>query len=264
MKIPEPIPEKIYIKPLCEYLGLSAMSQDAKLEALKSYSKDSGLLFTFDEALRGMSIDTPLSEIYDETGEFKPAKREYIQCIFKPKSFTLNDYSINEGKVYTCIRQFEASGVGFNVINKDKTNFGSYDVDLAKAYVKSSDFLNVFDVSGDNVPLDLPVDLQPARTNKPCILTPRQEVLKLSPLDQRYEFLNEWTQRTLPDVPFEQFISEYDEELTKETFYERLSNEYIKTYPNETNIFAKGKGDDEFYKDKRITLKFKLGKRKHR
>ena len=256
MKITAPIPKKIYINLLYEYLELSAMTPYAKLEALKSYSKDSGLLFTFDEPLRGMSVDTPLSETYDEADEFKPAKREYIQCIFKPKSFTLNDYSINEDKVYTRIRQFEASGVGFNVINKDRSNFGSYVVDLAKAYVKSSDFLNVFDVSCDNVLNDLPVDLQPA-----SILASRQEVLKHSPLDQRYKFLNEWTQRTLPDVPLDQFIAEYDNELTKETFYNLLSHEYKKNYPNDSNIFTSGL--DAFYKDKRVEVKFKVGKRKN-
>jgi hypothetical protein len=256
MKITAPIPKKIYINLLYEYLELTAMSQYAKLEALKSYSKDSGLLFTFDEALRGMSVDTSLSETYDEAEEFKPSKREYIQCIFKPKSFTLNDYSINEDKVFTRIMQFEVSGVGFNVINKDQSNFGSYDVDLTKAYVKSSDFLNVFDVLDDNVLNDLPIDLQPA-----SISAPRQEVLKLSPLDQRYKFLKEWTQKTLQGVPFDQFIDAYDKELTKKTFYDLLYNEYKKNHPNDSNIF--GKGADEFYKDKRITLDFKGGRRKN-
>jgi hypothetical protein len=263
MKIPAPIPEKISINLLYEYLGLSAMSQDAKLEALKSYSKDSGLLFTFDEALKGIPVDIPLSEIYDEADEFKPAKCEYIQCIFKPKSFTLNDYSIGKGKAFTCIRQFEVSEVGFNIINKDKSNFGSYDVDLAKVYVKKTDFINFMNESGDNALSDLPTALQPARATKACISTPRQEVLKLSPLDQRYEFLKEWTQKTLQGVPFDEFIAEYDIELTKETFYDLLSNEYQKSYPNDSNIFARGKGDDEFYKDKRITLKFKGGRRKN-
>jgi hypothetical protein len=261
MTTPPPIPEKIYIKPLCEYLGLSNMAQDAQLDVLKSHSQDGGLLFTWDGALRGIPVNIPYCEIYDETDEFKPAKREYIQCIFKPKSFTLNDYSIDKGKAFACISQFEVSGVGFNIINKDRSNFGSYNVDLAKVYVKQSDFNNVFDVSGDNVPLDLPVDLQPARTNKACILASRQEVLKLSPLDQRYEFLNEWTQRTLPDVPFDQFIAEYDEELTKEKFYKLLSKEYKTNYPNDSNIFISGL--DAFYKDKRVKVTFKLGKRKN-
>jgi hypothetical protein len=259
MKNP-PLPEKIYIKPLCEYLGLSNMAQDAQLDVLKSHSKDSGLLFTFDEALRGIPVDIPLSEIYDETGEFKPAINEYIQCIFKRKSFTLNNYYIDyKGKVSTCIRQFELSGVGFNIINKDKSNFCSYDVDLDKAYVKKSDFVNVFDVSGDNELLDLPVDLQPAKTNKACLLAPRQEVLKLPPRDQRYEFLNDWTQKTLPGVPFDKFIAKYDIELTKKTFYKLLRNEYKNNHPNDSNIFAKGA--DQFYKDKRFTLKFKGGRR---
>jgi len=261
MKIPPHIPEKIYIKPLCEYLGLSKMSQDAQLDVLKSHSKDSGLLFTFDEALRGIPIDIPLSEIYDETGEFKPAKREYIQCIFKPKSFTLNDYSIDKGKAFTCIRQFEVSEVGFNIINKDKSNFGSYDVDLAKAYVKQSDFITFMGESGDNAPLDLSVNLQPAGTNIACASALRQEALKYSMPDQRYNFLHEWTQKTLTDVPFDKFIAVYDIELTQKTFYKLLSNEYKKNHPHETNIFIKGV--DSFYKDKRITLDFKEGRRKN-
>ena len=263
MKIPAIIPEKISINLLYDYLRLSDMKLDSRLDALKSYSKDSGLLFTFDDALRGIPVDIPSSEIYDETGEFKPAKREYIQCIFKPKSFTLNDYSTDKGKAFTCIRQFKVSGIGFNIINKDKSNFGSYDVDLTKAYVKRSDFNNVFDASGDNAPLDLPNTPQPARANKARILAPQQEVSKPSPLEQRYEFLKEWTQKTLQGVPFDEFIAKYDTELTRETFYDLLSNKYKNTYPNETNIFAKGKGDDEFYKDKRITLKFKGGRRKN-
>jgi hypothetical protein len=261
MKIPAPIPEKISINLLYEYLGLSAMSQDAKLEALKSHSKDSGLLFTFDEALRGIPVDIPLSEIYDETDEFKPAKREYIQCIFKPKSFTLNDYSIDKGKAFTCIRRFEVSEVGFNITNKDKSNFGSYDVDLAKAYVKKLDFINFMDESGDNVLLDLPVNLQLARTNKACVSAPRQEASEYPVLEQRYNFLYDWTKKALQGVPFDEFIAKYDEELTKETFYELLSNEYKKNHPNDSNIFVSGA--DEFYKDKRITLKFKGGRRKN-
>jgi hypothetical protein len=82
MTTPPPIPEKIYIKPLCEYLGLSNMAQDAQLDVLKSHSQDGGLLFTWDGALRGIPVNIPYCEIYDETDEFKPAKREYIQCIF--------------------------------------------------------------------------------------------------------------------------------------------------------------------------------------
>ena len=261
MKIPAPIPEKISINLLYEYLGLSAMSQDAKLEALKSHSKDSGLLFTFDETLRGIPVDIPLSEIYDETDELKPASKKYMQAIFKAKSFTLNDYFTVNEKPFTCIQQFEVSGVGYNVINKDKSNFGFYDVDLAKAYVKRSDFLNVFDVSGDNVLNDLPVDLQPARATKACISAPRQELLKLSPLDQRYKFLKEWTQKTLQGVTFDEFIAKYDIELTKESFYDLLELEYKKLHPNDTNIFVSGA--DEFYKDKRITLDFKRGRRKN-
>lgn len=256
MKFPTPIPEKISINLLYECLGLSAMSQDARLDALKSHSQDGGLLFTFQQPVIGMSIEISRNDIYDETDEFKPASKKYMQAIFKAKSFTLNDYFTVNGKPFTCIRQFEVSGEGFNIINKDKSNFGSYDVDLAKAYVKSSDFLNVFDVSGDNVFNDLPVDLQPA-----SILASRQEVLKLSPLDQRYKFLKEWTQKTLQGVPFDQFIDAYDKELTKKTFYDLLYNEYKKNHPNDSNIF--GKGADEFYKDKRITLDFKGGRRKN-
>jgi len=261
MKMTASIPKKIYIKPLCEFLGLSNMDQDAQLAVLKSHSQDGGLLFTFDEALRGIPVNIPYCEIYDETDEFKPAKREYIQCIFTSKSFTLNDYFINKGKAFTCIRQFEVGGVGFNVINKDKSNFGSYDVDLAKAYVKKSDFNNVFDVSGANVPLDLPVDLQSARTNKIGTSESQKKVIKYSPLEQRYRFLKEWTLKTLQGVPFDEFIAQYDNELTKETFYDLLCNEYKHKYPNDSNIFAKGA--DEFYKDKRVTLKFKGGRRKN-
>jgi len=262
MKIPEPIPEKLYINLLYDYLGLSATSQDAKLEALKSYSKDSGLSFTFDEALRGIQVDIPLSEIYDETDKFKPAKREYIQCIFKPKSFTLNDYSIDKGKAFASIRRFEVSGVGFNIIKKDKSNFGSYNVDLAKAYVKKSDFINFMDESADNAPLDLSINLQPTGANKECASAPQHEALKYSMPDQRYNFLSDWTQKTLPGVPFGEFIAKYDTELTQKTFYDLLRLEYKKGHPNNSNIFVKG--IDSFYnKDKRITLRFKEGRRKN-
>jgi hypothetical protein len=261
MKFPTPLPEKISINLLYEYLGLSSMSQDAKLEALKSYSKDSGLLFTFPQPVIGMSIEISRNDIYDETDEFKPASKKYMQAIFKAKNFTLNDYFTVNGKPFTCIRQFEVSGVGYNVINKDKSNFGSYNVDLAKVYVKQSDFINFMNESGDNALSDLPTALQPARATKACISAPRQEVLKLSPLDQRYEFLKEWTQKTLQGVPFDEFIAEYDEELTKEKFYKLLSKEYKTNYPNDSNIFISGL--DAFYKDKRVKVKFKLGKRKN-
>ncbi|WNC71025.1 hypothetical protein RGQ13_12910 [Thalassotalea psychrophila] len=252
------IPEKIKINLLYDYLELSAMNQAAKLEALISHSQDGGLLFTFNHPVRAIPVEIPIGD-YDETGEYIPTRNEDIQCIFKPKSFTLNNYSIDEE--CTRIGQFEVNGVAFNIINKDKTDYGFYDVDLADVYVKKSDFIKFDGKSGDNVLSDLPVDLQPTRTNKACKLAPRQEVLKPSSRDQRYEFLKEWTQRTLPGVPFDKFIAAYDIELTKETFYKLLSNEYKKNHPNDSNIFIKGA--DDFYKDKRFTLKFKEGRRKN-
>ena len=47
MKFPTVIPERVSISLLYEYLELTAMNQDAKLDALISFSQNSGLLFTF-------------------------------------------------------------------------------------------------------------------------------------------------------------------------------------------------------------------------
>lgn len=249
MKKP-PIPKKISINLLYEYLGLSSMSQDAKLEALKSYSKDSGLLFTFDEALRGMSVDTPANDIYDETGEFKPARSEYIQCIFKPKSFTLSDHSIDKGKAFTCIRQFEVGGVGFNIINKDKSNFGSYDVDLAKAYVKKSDFINfinIVDESGDNAlkttgqSLDHPIQ----KSVKPISKAGHTQ-------NQRFvEFEKYCKQRAkekkLPDEEHQTIYDSFTPPLTKSDFFDELLNFNSK-------IFNANSRD--FFDDSKVKIKF--------
>lgn len=256
MKNPPPIPEKIYIKPLCEYLGLSNMAQDAKLDVLKSHSQDGGLLFTFNEALRGIPVDIPLSEIYDETDEFKPAKRECIQCIFKPKSFTLNDYSIDKGKAFTCIRQFEVSGIGFNIINKDKSNFGSYDVDLAKVYVKKSDFINfinLIDESGDNAlettvqNLDQPIQ----KSVKPIGKAGHTQ-------NQRFvEFEKYCKQRAkekkLPDEEHQTIYDSFTPPLTKIDFYKELSKYDMKTFNGNIR---------DFFGDKRVKIEFSKAARK--
>jgi hypothetical protein len=253
MKNP-PLPEKIYIKPLCEYLGLSNMAQDAQLDVLKSHSKDSGLLFTFDEALRGIPVDIPLSEIYDETDEFKPAKREYIQCIFKRKSFTLKNYSIDyKGKASTCIRQFELSGVGFNIVNKEKSNFGSYDVDLAKVYVKKLDFNNAFNVSGDNVlktttqNLDHSIQKNVKPVNK-----------AENPQDKRFGKFTEYCKqrakdKQLPDEEHQTIYDSFTPPLTKEDFYNELSKYDIKVFNGNLS---------DFFRDDRIKIKLSKAARK--
>jgi hypothetical protein len=264
MKMTAPIPEKIYIKPLCEYLGISKMEQDAKLDVLKSHSQDGGLLFTFHDRVKAMQAGKPIGNVYDDSDgviECKPASEDDIEYIETAKNFILSNHFTQNGKQFTYISRFKKSGVSYDIISANNYEIDVYDIDLASVYVKKSDFINFMDESGDNVLLDLPVNLQRARTNEAGVLTPRQEDLKYSPLEQRYNFLFDWTQKALPGVPFDEFIYEYNIELTKENFYELLCNEYKKNHPNDSNIFANGA--DEFYKDKRITLNFKRGRRKN-
>lgn len=242
------IPEKISIHLLCELLSLSGMQEQAKLDALKQYSNENDLLFTFISMteVKALPINMPIGDEYGENNEFidhhdaKEESIEWFNCI----SFTLNQYFLSEGKATTCINWFKVNGESFHVVN-DNNSIGDLFIDLSNVFVKRSDFINFKKEASDYVS------------------APRQEVIKSSPLEQRYKFLKEWTQKTLQGVPFDEFIAAYNIELTRETFYNLLSNEYKKAYPNETNIFAKGKGDDEFYKDKRITLDFKGGRRKN-
>ena len=256
MKFPTPIPEKVFINLLYELLELSAMSQNAKLEALKSYSKDSGLLFTFDKALRGMPVDIPISDTYDETGEFKSARNKYIQLIFKPKNFTLNDFSIGKEKAFACIRQFEVSGVGFNIINKDKSNLGSYDVDLAKAYVKKSDFINfinLVDESGDNA----------LKTTGQNLGQPIQKSVKPTSKagytqNQRFvEFEKYCKQRAkekkLPDEEHQTIYDSFTPPLTKIDFYKELSKYDMKIFNGNIR---------DFFGDKRVKIEFSKAARK--
>ena len=145
MKSPENTPEKISINLLYQYLGLSAMTQAAKLDALISYSQDSGLLFTFHRSVKAMQASISIGEIYDDKGEFiefKPARDENIQYIEAAKSFMLTNYNINKGKTLTCINNFKESGVLFNVINASNSDVGVFDIDLAHVYIKKSDYSN--------------------------------------------------------------------------------------------------------------------------
>ncbi len=258
------IPEKISIHLLCELLSLSGMQERAKLDALKQYSNESGLLFTFISMteVKALPINMPIGDEYGENNEFidhhdaKEESIEWFNCI----SFTLNQYFLSEGKATTCINWFQVNGESFHVINDDNNNVGNLFINLSNVYVKRSDFINFIDKSGDNAHSAPTVDLQPARTNKVDTSELQQEVIKYPPLEQRYKFLKEWTQKTLKGVPFDEFIAKYDIELTKETFYELLRHEYKKNHPNDSNIFVKG--IDEFYKDSRITFDFKRGRRK--
>jgi hypothetical protein len=145
MKFPPPIPEKISINVLYEYLGLSAMNEVAKLDALVSHSKDGGLLFTFHEKVKAIPAEISIGDIYDDEGEFiefMPAKDEDIQYIETAKSFKLRNYNIQRGKPSTYISSFEESGATFNIINNDNSDIGIFDIDLAHVYVKKSDYNN--------------------------------------------------------------------------------------------------------------------------
>ena len=139
------LPEKIKISVICELRGLSAMNQEAKLDALISFSQDSGLLFTFHQGVYAIPAEIPIGNIGDEAGdftEFKPARDEDIQYIETAKSFKLKHYNIQQGKPFTYISSFKESGVPFNIINADKSDIGVLDIDLAHVYVKKSDYIN--------------------------------------------------------------------------------------------------------------------------
>jgi hypothetical protein len=263
VKNPIIIPEKISIHLLYELLNLSSMQQRAKLDTLKSYSLERDLLLSTYKEVKGLSTNIPLGDIYDENEfiDHHDAKEQDIEEFYLI-SFKLNQYFLTAEKATTCINWFKVNGKSFHVVNNNNNDVGDLIIDLSDVFVTKSDFINFIDESGDNVLLDLFVDLQTTRTNEACVLTPRQEVLKYPALvEQRYNFLYDWTQNALPSVPFDEFIYGYDEELTKETFYELLSNEYKKNHPNDSNIFIKGA--DSFYKDRRINLKFKSGRRKN-
>lgn len=255
MKFPTPIPEKISINLLYEYLGLTAMSQDARLDALKSHSQDGGLLFTFQQPVIGMSIEISRNDIYDETDEFKPASKKYMQAIFKAKSFTLNDYFTVNGKPFTCIRQFEVSGEGFNIINKDKSNFGSYDIDLAKVYVKKSDFDNVFDVSGDNAlkttgqNLDHPIQTSVKPISK-AGATQNQRFIEFEKYCKQIA-----KEKKLPDEEHQTIYDSFTPPLTIKDFHDELS-EYDKKIFN-GNI-------RDFFGDKRVKIEFSKAARKRK
>jgi hypothetical protein len=132
------IPEKIKISVIFELLGLSHMSEAARFDGLISLSQDSGLLFTFKSAARGI----PIGDSYDGNSELTPTSSKDIQCIFRPKSFILNNYSIDKGKAFTSINHFKESDLVFHIINKDKSDFGAIKIDLADVYVKKSDYNN--------------------------------------------------------------------------------------------------------------------------
>ncbi|MGV2871424.1 hypothetical protein [Colwellia sp. E150_009] len=238
------IPEQIPINVLFELLGISSMQQRAKLDILKRYSLESDLLLSTHKEVKGLPINIPLGDIYDgnEFIDHYDAEEQNVEEFYLIK-FKLNHYYLTAEKATTCINWFKVNGESFQVVNDNNNDVGELFIDLSKVFVKRSDFINFKKEVSD------------------CVSASRQEVLKHSPLDQRYKFLNEWTQRTLPDVPLDQFIAEYDNELTKETFYNLLSHEYKKNYPNDSNIFTSGL--DAFYKDKRVEVKFKVGKRKN-
>ena len=156
MKFPTVIPERVSISLLYEYLELTAMNQDAKLDALISFSQNSGLLFTFHQGVNAIPAEIPIGNIGDEAGdftEFKPARDEDIQYIETAKSFKLKHYNIQQGKPFTYISSFKESGVPFNIINADKSDIGVFDIDLAHVYVKKSD-CNNFIMSLNLPPLD--------------------------------------------------------------------------------------------------------------
>jgi hypothetical protein len=139
------LPKKIKVSVICELIGLSGMSQEAKLDALISFSQDSGLLFTFHEKVKAMPAEISIGDIYDDKGEFiefRPAKDEDIQYIETAKSFKLMNYNINKGKPFTYISSFKEGGVAFNIINNDNSDIGVFDIDLAHVYVKESDYIN--------------------------------------------------------------------------------------------------------------------------
>ena len=238
------IPEQIPINLLFELLGISSMQQRAKLDILKRYSLESDLLLSTHKEVKGLTTNIPLGDIYDENEfiEHHDAKEQDVEEFYLI-SFKLNYYSLTAEKATTCINWFKVDGKSFHVVNDNNNDVGDLFIDLSKVFVKKSDFINFKKVASD------------------CVPAPRQETLKYPPLEQRYDFLYNWTQKALPGVPFDEFIAAYDIELTRETFYELLRNEYRINHPNDSNIFAKGA--DGFYKDKRIKLDFKDGRRKN-
>lgn len=140
------IPEKISIHLLCELLSLSGMQEQAKLDALKQYSNENGLLFTFISMteVKALPINMPIGDEYDENNEFidhhdaKEESIEWFNCI----SFTLNQYFLSEGKATTCINWFKVNGKLFNVVNDDNNNVGDLVIDLSNVFVKKSDYGN--------------------------------------------------------------------------------------------------------------------------
>jgi hypothetical protein len=140
------IPEKISIHLLCELLSLSGMQEQAKLDALKQYSNENGLLFTFISMteVKALPINMPIGDEYDENNEFidhhdaKEESIEWFNCI----SFTLNQYFLSEGKATTCINWFKVNGKLFHVVNDDNNNVGDLFIDLSNVFVKKSDYGN--------------------------------------------------------------------------------------------------------------------------
>jgi hypothetical protein len=145
MKNPPPIPEKIYIKPLCEYLGLSDMAQDAQLDVLKSHSQDRGLLFTFHDSVKAIQAGKPIGNVYDDSDgviECNPASEDDIEYVETAKTFILRNHFTQNGQQFTYISRFKESGISYDIISENNYAIDVYDLDLSHVYVKKSDFIN--------------------------------------------------------------------------------------------------------------------------
>jgi hypothetical protein len=138
------IPEEISIHLLYEILSLSGMQERAKLDALRRYSNESGLLLSTHEEVKGLPINIPIGDVYGENNEFidhydaKEESIEWFNCI----SFTLNQYFLSEGKATTCINWFKVNGKLFHVVNDDNNNVGDLFINLSGVFVKKSDYDN--------------------------------------------------------------------------------------------------------------------------
>jgi hypothetical protein len=254
MKNPPLIPEKISIHLLCELLSLSGMQEQAKLDALKQYSNESGLLFTFISMteVKALPINIPIGDEYGENNGFihhhdaKEESIEWFNCI----SFTLNQYFLSEGKATTCINWFKVDGELFHVINDDNNNVGDLFIDLSNVFVKKSDFINfinLIDESGDNALKTTVQNLEhPIQKNvKPISKAGHTQNTRFVEFEKYCKQIA--IEKKLPDEEHQTIYDSFSPFLTKKDFYNELFEYNQKVFNG---------NESDFFRDTRVKIQF--------